>query len=184
MNLWFRLIWAKFAWRFRSKTSLDGVGSRNFRVWPTDLDIFLHMNNGKFFTLMDTARYDHFKRSGTWQKLVKLGWYPVVVSETITFRKSLQPWQVFAIETKIIGWDDMGYYIEQRFVVGHEVYTKAIVRVRFLKKTRGILTPLEVNEAMGGWVGIVPVVPAWILEWNTHTTLPKGREPAPSDWSI
>jgi acyl-CoA thioesterase FadM len=63
------------------------LGLRSFRVWPTDLDIFNHMNNGKFLSLMDVSRFDVMLRSGSWKKFRKLNWYPVVVAETITFRK-------------------------------------------------------------------------------------------------
>ena len=141
----------------------------------------MHMNNGVFLTLLDLGRYDLSLRSGIWQKWKKLGWYPVVVAENITFRKSLQLWQKFDLETKLIGWTDEAFYFEQRFVVGEEIYARAIVRIRFLKKSRGILTPTEVLEATP-WHGPVPVLPEWVASWSKASSLPKGREPAPSDW--
>ncbi|MFM6971226.1 MAG: acyl-CoA thioesterase, partial [Rhodoluna sp.] len=103
MNLWFRLVYVLLSWRRRPRLSWQDVGRRRFRVWPTDLDVFKHMNNGVFLTLLDIGRYDLSLRSGAWQRWKKLGWYPVVVAETVTFRKSLMPWQQFDLETKIIG---------------------------------------------------------------------------------
>jgi len=97
MNLWLRLIWSFFSWRLRGPASVWDVGIRSFRVWPSDLDLFNHMNNGKYGSLMDLARLDLLLRSGTWQRMKKLNWYPVVVAETITFRKSLAPWQKFEV---------------------------------------------------------------------------------------
>jgi acyl-CoA thioesterase FadM len=141
----------------------------------------MHMNNGIFLTLLDLGRYDLSLRSGIWQKWKKLGWYPVVVSENITFRKSLRLWQKFDLETKVIGWTDEAFYFEQRFVVGEEIYARAVVRIRFLKRSRGILSPLEVLEATP-WHGKVPVLPEWVVNWSKASSLPKGREPAPSDW--
>jgi hypothetical protein len=111
-----------------------------------------------------------------------LGWYPVVVAETITFRKSLMPWQKFDMESKVIGWDDQAFYFDQRMVVDGEIYTQGIVRVRFLKKTRGILTPAEVIEQGGDWHGPTPVLPDWVKRWAADSALPKGKEPAPSTW--
>ena len=182
MNLWFRVVYALISWRFRSRLDWSQVGKRSFRVWPTDLDIFNHMNNGKFLSLFDLSRLDLALRSGAWQHWSKLGWYPVVVAETITFRKSLTPWQKFDMESKVIGWDDQAFYFDQRMVVDGEIFTQGIVRVRFLKKARGILTPAEVIEKGGDWHGATPVLPEWVKRWAADSALPKGKEPAPSNW--
>lgn len=140
------------------------------------------MNNGIYLTLLDLARYDLMKRAHAWQDLKKLKVHPVVVMETITFRKSLTPWLKFGIETKILGWDDLAYYIGQRFVVGNEIYAEAIVKLRFLKSPKGTPNPEEVNAMLGGWQGEAPVLPSWIQDWNKAASLPKGKEPAPSNW--
>lgn len=182
MNLWLRLIYEVLTWRLRTREDWHAVGRRTYRVWPSDLDIYKHMNNGVFLTLLDVSRYDLALRSGTWKKWKQLGWYPVVVAETVTFRKSLMPWQSFDIESKVIGWDDQAFYFEQRFVVGNEIYTKAVVKIRFLKRTRGILSPDEVIEGTGGWSESRPQLPEWVKTWNANTTLPKGKEAAPSVW--
>lgn len=182
MNLWIRLVYALISWRWRSRLTWQDLGRRSFRVWPTDLDVFNHMNNGIFLSLLDLSRLDLSYRSGIWQTWKKLGWYPVVVAQTITYRKSLTPWQKFDIESKVIGWDDQAFYFEQRFVADAEIYTVAIVRIRFLKKARGILVPGEVIEGSGGWQGAKPILPEWVKTWAAQTALPKGKEPAPSVW--
>lgn len=182
MNLWLRLIFELATWRFRSKLTWNQVGKRTFRVWPSDLDVFNHMNNGVFLTLADVSRYDLGLRSGAWQQWKKLGWYPVVVAESINFRKSLTPWMKFDIESRVIGWDELAFYFDQRFVVEGEIYTQAIVRIRFLKRARGILTPQEVIDGMGGWTGARPELPKWVSDWSAAIALPKGKEPAPSIW--
>lgn len=181
MKLWFRLIYQHLSWRRRSKLKINEVAKRRFRVWPSDIDIFLHMNNGVFLTLLDIARYDHGKRTGIWDKWKKLGWFPIVVAETITFRKTLLPWQTFDIESKVIGWSDEAFYFEQRFVVGEEIYARAVVRLRFLKRSRGIVTPKELLEQTP-WHGPIPILPQWVANWSAASSLPKGKQPAPSHW--
>lgn len=183
MNLWLRLIWAYLSYRSRGPLNLADVSKRNFRVWPSDLDIFNHMNNGKFLSLCDLGRFDWLLRAKIWPELKKRRWYPVVVAETITFRKSLEPWMTFSIESKIIGWDAEAVFVEQRFVHNHQIYTKAIIKIRYLVNPRGIVTPQEVIDALGGWPGKQPKLDAWIMKWNEDTKLPKGKEPAPSVWS-
>jgi len=182
VKLWLRMIWAFTGWRFKSKLSIADVGKRTFRVWPTDLDAFAHMNNGVYLSIMDLGRFDHLLRAGGWTKVKKMGWYPVVVGVTITYRKSLELWQLFEIESKVIGWDDQAFYMEQRFTRNGEIYTKAIVKTRWLINPRGILSPAEVIEAGGGWPGEQPVLPDWVIRWSADASLPKGKEPAPSTW--
>ncbi len=141
------------------------------------------MNNGIYLTLLDLARFDLMKRSGGWQTLKKQKIHPVVVQETITFRKSLTPWQKFEIETKILGWDEMAFYIGQRFVVEKEIYAEAVVKLRFLMSPKGTPNSKDVNERLGGWPGEEPVLPEWVLDWNKEVALPKGKEAAPSNWT-
>ena len=182
MKLWFRILWIKLTWRRRSKLKINDASRIDLRVLPSDLDVYNHMNNGVFLTLMDLGRYDQGLRTGIWQIWNKKGWYPIAVNSTISYRKSLEPWPKFTLETKVIGWDEIAYYIEQRFVRDGEIYAKAIMRGRFLKRSWGILTPDEVMEGSGGWPGETPVVPEWILRWAKDVQLPKGKEPAPSTW--
>jgi acyl-CoA thioesterase FadM len=181
MKLWLRIIYQLVSWRSRTKITISDVAKRRFRVWPTDLDIYNHMNNGVFLTILDLGRYDHGKRTGIWDKWNKIGWYPVVVAENITFRKSLRLWQTFDLESKVIGWSDEAFYFEQRFVVGEEIYARAVVRIRFLKRSRGIVSPKEILEVTP-WHGPVPTLPEWVANWSKASALPKGKEPAPSDW--
>ena len=99
MKLWFRILYVILSYRRRSKLRIDEVSKITLRVWPNDLDIYRHVNNGVFLTLMDLGRFDQGLRTGHWQKWNKLGWYPLVVNSTISYRKSLEPWQKFDIET-------------------------------------------------------------------------------------
>lgn len=140
------------------------------------------MNNGVYLTLLDLARFDLMKRANTWQRLKKQKVHPVVVQESITFRKSLTPWLKFQVETKILGWDEQAFFVGQRFVVKGEIYAEAVVKLRFLKSPKGTPTPHEINEMAGGWSAEVPQLPDWVIQWSKAASLPKGKEPAPSNW--
>jgi acyl-CoA thioesterase FadM len=140
------------------------------------------MNNGIYLTLMDVARFDMLKRSGAWKACRKAHIHPVVVGETISFRKSLKLGQKFSIESGVLGWNDVAFFIRQRFVVEGEIYAEAVVRLRFLKSPKGTPSPAEVLEVMGGWEGEIPSLPTWISDWEKAITLPKVREAAPSLW--
>ena len=181
MNLWLRLVWALYSYRSRGPLKIWDLGVRPFRIWPSDLDIFNHLNNGKYGSLMDLSRFDLLLRSGSWIKLRKKHWYPVVVAETITFRKSLALWQAFTMESRIEGWDDEAFYVRQRFVIEGEIYAEAWARVRFLQNPRGIVTPAMFFETFGKPTDSRQA-PEWVLNWAKTTALPKGKQPAPSIW--
>ena len=166
--------------RRRTPLGVHDVGTLRLRVWPTDLDVLGHMNNGVYFSIMDLWRMDIMIRSGLWTKFREKGYYPVMSSETMTFRKSLQPWQLFDLETRIVGYDDKAVYAEQRFVVDGEIYASAMTRARFLKKG-GIVTLQELSDLTGADV-TTRTPPAWVGRWASDVALPSTKADAPSTW--
>jgi acyl-CoA thioesterase FadM len=168
--------------RFGARLGHWDVARTRFRVLPTDLDVLKHMNNGVYLSIADVGRFDLLIRNGVWAIFKRRGWYPVVVSETISFRKSLELGQRFVVESRILGFDEKAVYVEQRFVVHGEVYTQAFIRARFLKRGGGIVTIAELLDAVGPSPTDV-TVPEWLRRWGGDAALPSTRQPAPSVWS-
>lgn len=165
---------------------VNAVQRSFFRVWPTDIDFLGHMNNGKYLSIMDVARFDLLQRSGVLTLFRKMSWYPVVVAQTISYRKSLKPFRKFAIESRILGFDERSVYIEQRFTRRNragenEIYAKAVVRGRILRRGGGPVDSAEVLAAFEGDVKFSPI-PENILGWAEETRLPSTRSKAVSDW--
>jgi hypothetical protein len=104
-----------------------------------------------------------------------------VASQTITFRRSLDLWQVFDLETRIIGLDAKAVYAEQRFVVDGEIYARGIVKARFLKKTGGTVPVAELTAALGVDFS-ERELPGWVERWSVDVALPASRAAAPSEW--
>lgn len=169
--------------RRRAGRALDptAVGTVALTTLPTDLDILRHMNNGRYLSLFDLGRWDLLIRTGLFDAMKERGWYAVVSSETITFRKSLQPWQRFEVQSRFIGHDDKALFLEHRAVVGGEVYARAIVRARMLRRTGGTVSNEELFAAVGKPDGL-PVIDEWVHEWAAASALPPVRESAPSIW--
>ena len=167
--------------RRSSKLHPHDVGRLSLRVLPTDLDTLRHVNNGIYLSLMDLGRTDLLVRAGIYDTFAKLGYYPVVSNETISFRRSLQPWQRFVLETRIVGYDAKAVFAEQRFVVDGEIYAVGFVRARFLKKTGGTVTVAELGEAVGIDPATMPV-PEWLTRWSADVALPPSRATAASTW--
>ena len=167
MNLYLRLIWLNIRVRFRPRLSLWDTAVTPFRVWPSDLDVIVHMNNAKYLAIMDLARMDLMMRSGAWATLRERDWYPVVAGQTISYFKSLNPWQRFEVHTRILGLDDRWGFLEQRFMRGDKLYARAIVRSRFLKKSGGSVSHDEL-ESIFGALDQGAGIPEWVHEWSRH----------------
>jgi acyl-CoA thioesterase FadM len=172
--------------RFGPRLGHYDVARTRFRTLPTDQDILRHMNNGVYLSIMDVARFDMLRRTGVWTTFEERGWYPVIASETISFRKSLQLWQKFTIESRILGYDAKAVYVEQRFVRPDadgrpEIYAQGFVRARFLQRGGGVVPIDELTEALGMAPADV-TVPRWLLEWSADVALPPTRAAAPSVW--
>ncbi len=164
MNLFFRLMFISLFARFRSKTDLLGECATPFRVWPTDLDVLRHMNKGVYLSLQDLARVDYMIRAGAAEKIAIEGWYPVVASETIRFRRSLQAFQKFELRTKILAWDDKYIYLEHRFTSKNEVIAIGMIKARFLKRTGGSVSSQELLSVLGLSLD-TPVMADYLRAW-------------------
>ena len=118
MNLWLRLLWLLLTARWRGPLSLPREPSTlRFRVWPHDLDLSFHLNNGRYLTLMDLGRLDVMVRSGLWREVLHHKWTPIASAVTIRFQRELRPLQTFRLDTKLLCWDASLVVMEQIFVV-------------------------------------------------------------------
>jgi acyl-CoA thioesterase FadM len=127
----------------------------NMRVWPTDLDIFMHVNNGRYLSIMDLGRLELLVRMGLWGAARQRGWYPVVGAVKIIYKRSLKLFDPYTLTTKIIGWDDRWFYIEQIFRKGSTII--AIAKVKGLIRDRsGVIPTKEALSAIGSCAGSPP----------------------------
>ncbi|MBI3132768.1 MAG: thioesterase family protein [Acidobacteria bacterium] len=132
MNLLFRLVWLLLTVKFRSRLGILDDSMRRFIVWPNDLDLNLHMNNGRYLTVMDLGRFDLTFRTGLGRLLFQRRWRPVVGGVRITYRRSLDPFQRYELHTRLHAWDAKWVYLEQRFIRNGQVHAEAMVKAIFL----------------------------------------------------
>ena len=89
MNLWIRVFTIFLMTFFRKKLSPKEIGVTKFMVLPHDIDLNIHLNNGRFLTFMDLGRLDFIMRAGLARVFLKMKWNPVVASATVRYRKSI-----------------------------------------------------------------------------------------------
>ena len=116
MNLWLRLVWALLrAWRL-PRISLGATIERRMRVWPGDLDINGHMNNGRYLTIIDLILLEYFVRSGFARVMAKAGRRPMSGVAVITYRKALAPGQRYRLRFSLAGADQTWNFMRFEFL--------------------------------------------------------------------
>ncbi len=163
MNLLFRLIWVICSKFWRRKLHPLSESVLYLRVLPNDLDLNFHMNNGRFLSLMDLGRLDLLIRSDLAAALLRHRWQPLVGAVNMRYKVSLLPFQRYRLRTKVVGWDEKWFYLEQRFERGNRTIAVALVKALFRGDRRNIppgetLRLIDVNIDP-------PVMPDKIKKW-------------------
>ena len=169
LNLFFRLLLLVLSMPFKKPLGLLDSAELRFRVFPNDLDIYGHMNNGRYLTLMDLGRMDWIWRTGLGRAARKNRWNPLVASSTIRYKKSLTLWKRFTLRTRVIGWDEKWFYIEQVFKRRERTVATAVVKGLF-RGPAGNVLPEEVIRAMGQKVDS-PSLPDLVRLWVESESL-------------
>lgn len=169
MNLFFRLIWILI--RAKYKTGLHPLDRSvvRFRVWPHDLDLNRHMNNGRYLTIMDLGRLDLLARTGLARLALSNKWMPVVGFATVRFRRPLHLFQTYELHTWLAHWDDKWFYVRQEFRVNDQVYAGAWLK-GLLRDRVGPVVPGDAFNALGSDVLPPPLLDTAVWNGLTATT--------------
>ena len=134
------------------------------RVWPSDLDLNLHLTNSRYLAMMDLGRLDWALRTGVAVAAWRRRWRPLVGSVALRFRRDLPPLQRFDLRTRLLGWDEKWLYLEQRFCRGDRAASVALVKL-LLRGAQGNVAPVEVVEASGGDAHDPPEANPELVRW-------------------
>lgn len=156
MNLLFRVLYVLIRGLFGKKIDpLSEQSELELRVLPNDLDTNLHMNNGRFLTIMDLGRLDLILRSGIMRVMFAHKSVPILSSAKIRYRLELGPFEPFKLVTKILYWDEKWFYLEQRFIKtsGEKAgATAAIALVKgnfYCKRTKSVMPSSQLFKETG-----------------------------------
>src|SRR5581483_10043363 len=119
--MFLRTLWTMQTHRVRGHAGFADTTTLRGRVWPQDLDLNFHMNNGRYFSVADVGRIDWWLRTGLWARISERRWHPVAGDSTARFSRSLQPLQRYELNTRLLGWDCKWLFSEHRFISGGAV---------------------------------------------------------------
>ena len=128
MNLYLRLLVTVLK-ALRGARVLPGeTVELDLRVWPTDLDLNGHMNNGRYLTLVDLGLVTVFIRSGFVRLCLARGWRPMGGGSVVYFRRGLTVFQRYTLRFTIVGWDEFWSYARFDFVRNGELCATGFVK--------------------------------------------------------
>jgi acyl transferase domain-containing protein/acyl-CoA thioesterase FadM/acyl carrier protein len=86
-----------------------------WRVMPSDLDLFGHMNNSRYLEMMDLGRIDFLIRMGLLPDVVRNRWIVPLGGASFDFKGALKLLELYEIGTRLVGWDERWFYFRQDF---------------------------------------------------------------------
>ncbi len=164
MNLLLRVLLVWIASFFKPRLGLLEESRLAGLVLPNDLDLYGHMNNGRYLSFIDLGRFDLIVRTGLKTPAKQHGWKPIVAATWIKYRKPLWLFQTFELRTRIVGWTEHWFLIEQQIFRHGRLYTQAMIKGVFIGP-RGRVPTREVLHAMnysGASPAISPPYSAWL----------------------
>jgi acyl-CoA thioesterase FadM len=143
------------------------------RVLPNDCDINLHMNNGRYLSIMDLGRVHLLGQIGLLPIIFRNRWMPVLAAAEINFIRPLKPLQKFDLVTRVVTWDEKYVYIEQLFEARGELCAHAFVRGLFLGPAGRVGNATVLAQL--GYHGAPPEMPEELRMWVELGSAKKQR---------
>ena len=128
--------------RAAALTSLKEVDTITMRAWPWDVDAYGHINNGRYLTMMDSARFHVSVRTGIVRTCARKGWIPLVATAQCSYLREVGFMKQFDIETRLIHLDRKWLFMEHRVVSDEGLHAVAYVKGVF-KHGRRTVSPDE-----------------------------------------
>ncbi|MBJ7312795.1 thioesterase family protein [Rugamonas sp. CCM 8940] len=148
MNLFVRLLYVLLSSFFRPRLPVGPATSElSLLTFPNDLDLNLHVNNGRYLTLCDLNRVDLFIRSGLARIMLQRGWMPIITEHTMNYRKSLGVFQRFTATLHLTHWDERHFYMTHHFTIKDKIIAEGTSK-GVLKGKHGVVAPAEVIAAL------------------------------------
>ncbi|MEC5162728.1 MULTISPECIES: thioesterase family protein [unclassified Janthinobacterium] len=163
MNLYFRLLWVWWRARFKPPILIGDTIEMTLRVWPNDLDLNGHMNNGRYMTIIDLALVEYLSRAGFLKLAWRHGWRPMLGGSLISFRRGLKPFRRYTLRFSMPCWDARWSYMRFEFLQGGQVMAQGHAKGAIVG-SGGIVSSEQTYAALGQKAGSPPF-PASVLAW-------------------
>ncbi|HBC56680.1 MAG TPA: hypothetical protein DCZ03_05890 [Gammaproteobacteria bacterium] len=154
-----------------SETNIANAVELKMRVMPWHCDPNMHINNGKYLSIMDLGRGQLFVRHGLMKKIMRHKFKVVVGAAHILYRRSIPIGRRFTLRSQFIGVNERFIVLQQGFIYGTQIAALAYVNVAFSANS-GLVTPSDVCAALEIDFHALPVLPeVGHKAWETDKAL-------------
>lgn len=149
MNLILRMLYVSILSLFRERLEEGNfVSDLSLRVLPNDLDINLHMNNGRYLTICDLNRIDLFIRSGLMRAMFKRGWIPVIAEHTMTYKRPLGLFERYDVKLEVTHSDAKYFYMKHTFSGAGRIVAEGASKGCVYARGVGVVSPADAIAAV------------------------------------
>ncbi|NDW54751.1 acyl-CoA thioesterase [Aliiroseovarius sp. PrR006] len=142
---------------------IDGVHISHHRCWPWDIDLWRELNNGRTLTMYDLGRIPLAGRTGLSRALIKNRWGLTMAGASVRYRKRIRTFARFEMRSRLVGWDDKFFYVEQTMWLEDDCANQIVYRSAVTDRN-GIVSTDKVRTTIGH-SGPPPILPEWVQAW-------------------
>ncbi len=148
--------------RQRPPLGADDRSQLEFRVGLFDADLFGELNNARYLTFAELARWDYSMRIGFVRIMRQHRWGLAVGGTSLRYRRRIPLFQKFRVSAELVCHDGRWFYFLQEFHSRGRICASALIKVGATSR-QGLVPATEVLEALGETVDAK--VPDWITAW-------------------
>ncbi|MCU7841469.1 MAG: thioesterase family protein [Candidatus Thiodiazotropha sp. (ex Troendleina suluensis)] len=149
--------------KYRSKLNPREKSVLNFRTGMSDIDMFMELNNARYFNYMELGRWDYSFRVGFVSLMKTNNWGVAVGGASIRYRRRIPLFSKFSLSTQIICHDGRWFYFLQETHLNNKICSSALMKVCVTSK-QGLVPATEVINNFNS-DDFTEDMPEWVKAW-------------------
>lgn len=159
-----RMIKELVKYRNAARLPLTGTHVSEHRCWPSDIDLWMELNNGRTLTLFDLGRIPLARRNGLINTLRENRWGMTMAGASVRYRRRIRTFEKITMYSRAVYWDERFVYLEQSmWKQDGDCANQALYRAAITGRD-GIVSPQTVMAAMSQSEPR-PDAPEWVKNW-------------------
>ena len=161
--------------KFHSKLSLEDKSVLKLRAGFTDIDMFMELNNARYFTYMELGRWDFSYRCGFLGLMKRHKWGVALGGASVRFRRRIPLLSKFTLTTQLVCHDGRWFYFLQQTHSNNKICSSALMKLGVTSKN-GLVPATEVIKKIDreDWGADIP---GWVSAWIEA----ESQRPWPAD---
>ncbi|WP_428624950.1 thioesterase family protein [Sedimenticola sp.] len=150
--------------KFRPRLALEEKSVLPCRAGITDIDLFMELNNARYFIYMELGRWDFSYRIGFVSLMKRHNWGVAAGGASVRFRRRIPFLANFTLTTQLVCHDGRWFYFLQETHRNEMVCSSALMKIGVTSK-QGLVPVAEVLSQVGreDWGSDIP---EWVSAWN------------------